>query len=78
MQNVKEAKGFDPNLLDESVIQCETLLEPLKRSIITRTSDANFAETILAKIRRASKRGAAVALVGYLAKKNQNHGEVSK
>jgi len=71
IENAKNSRGFDPNLIDESVGQCEAMLEPLKNSIIARTRDARFAESVLAKIREASRRGAAVALVGYLAKKKQ-------
>lgn len=66
-KNLKNTRTFDPNLLDKSVAQCETLLEPLKKSIIARTHDAKFAETIAVKIRRASKKGAAVAVATYFA-----------
>jgi hypothetical protein len=70
VQNANNARGADQKLLDRSVEQCEPLLQPLKNSLIVRTGDPKFADSILEKIRRASKRGAAVALVGYLAKQN--------
>ena len=64
--NAINTRGIDRNLLDRSVSQCEALLLPLRESIIARTKDSKFADFVLEKIRRASKRGAAVALVGYL------------
>jgi hypothetical protein len=67
-QNAKTARDFDPDLLEKSIAQCEMLLVPLRRSIIARTYDPNFAESILEKIRRASKRGVAVALLGYISR----------
>jgi hypothetical protein len=67
-RNADSASDFDPTLLDRSVDQCEKLLNVLKRSIIARTRDDVFAEQMLDKIRLASKRGTAVALMGYLDK----------
>jgi len=67
VKNIKILRSFDPDLLDKSISQCESLLGPLKSAIISRTNDAGFAESQLDKIRQASKRGVAIALVGYIA-----------
>jgi hypothetical protein len=60
------ATDYDPTLLDKAMADCEKTLLPLKKSIIARTRDPAFAESILEKIRAASRRGAAVALLGFL------------
>jgi hypothetical protein len=73
-RNAKSAREFDPNLLNKSVEQCEGLLEPLKKTIVARSRDQNFADTILSKIRAASKRGVAVALSVYLERERQRYG----
>jgi hypothetical protein len=65
-RNAESAIDFDAGLLENSVSQCEKLLEVLKKSIIARTRNDEFAERMLDKIRLASKRGTAVALMGYL------------
>jgi hypothetical protein len=61
-----KASAYDPTLLDKAVGECEKILSPLKKSILARTHDPAFADNILDKIRRASKRGVAVVLVGLL------------
>jgi hypothetical protein len=65
-RNAEDAIDFDPTLLNSAVAQCEKLLEALKKSIIARTHDKAFADLMLDKIRRASKRGTAVALLRFL------------
>src|SRR5258708_2484538 len=64
-QNLKNSRNFDPEILPESVRQCESELEPLKRKIIQQTGDRRFAESEAERIRQASKLGVIVALTGY-------------
>jgi hypothetical protein len=65
-RNAKDARQFDPELLDKAVSGCEHILEPLKKTVQERTGDPEFAESMLQKVRSASKRGVSVALAGYL------------
>jgi hypothetical protein len=66
-RKVRAARKPDPTLLQQSVEDCESLLAPLRRRILRQTHDAKFAESMLAKIRQASKRGVTVAFLGFLA-----------
>jgi hypothetical protein len=66
-RNAKNAQQFDPELLDRAISDCENILEPLKKAIQERTGNPEFVEAVLQKLRSASKRGASVALAGYLA-----------
>lgn len=68
--NLRNAKKVDAALVDKSIKQCEPLLAPLKRNIISKTHDAKFAELQLEKIRKASKRGVTIAIVSYIAKRS--------
>jgi hypothetical protein len=61
-----KASDYDPTLLDKTIVDCEKVLAPLKKSIAARTADNAFAERMLEKIRGASKRGVAIALLGFL------------
>jgi hypothetical protein len=66
-RDAKQAQQFDPELLDRAVSDCENILEPLKKAVQERTNNPEFVETVMQKLRNASKRGVSVALAGYLA-----------
>jgi len=71
-QAVKRARQFDPDLLGKSVAECESLLQPLKSKIIELTSDPAFADEVLAKVREASRRGVAVAVIADFGSVNKS------
>ena len=62
-EGVKRAEEFDPGLLGQAVRECEGLLKPVRQKIIAATGDTIFAEKVLGKIREASKRGVATAVL---------------
>jgi Domain of unknown function (DUF4189)/Putative peptidoglycan binding domain/PAN domain len=77
-RNQSKAREFDPTILQKSVDECEMLLEPIKRDILARSHDLKLAEAVLARIRRASRRGVAVAIVGYFASPSATNGFTPK
>jgi hypothetical protein len=62
-QAVERARQFEPGLLDKSVGECESILRSLKSQIINLTHDPAFADEVLAKVREASRKGVAVAVI---------------
>jgi hypothetical protein len=67
-KNLQGLKEYDPQLLDKSVIECDGLLATLRSVVLSRTHDAKFADAVIDKVRVASKRGAAAAILAVMAK----------
>jgi hypothetical protein len=61
----KNAKAFDPRLLERGLEQCEPGLQGLHREIAQRTNNPELADRVLEQVRHASKRGLSVVLTAY-------------
>lgn len=70
-QEVQRARTFDPDLLNKAVGKCEKQLQPLRDRLIGLTHDASFADQVLTRIRDASRRGVAVAVIAYFGSQKQ-------
>lgn len=70
-QELQQVRTFDPDLLNKSVGKCEAMLRPLRDRLMGLTRDASFADQVLTRIREASRRGVAVAVIAYFGSQEQ-------